>query len=189
MRAHLAVGSAVRYGTSEREYETERDASTSCEVVVATGRPASEVHSRTGYPLSISIVRISRPDRGHERMLSALALTRLSARRALARLAYPARRSTMVDDHVEIVTFSLPEAVRALFPATTPTRADATRSWHLAPGTPLAVGHARLTLTFPSSFPPTFSSTCTASPPPRRTRAIARTVGTSRSGFARCASG
>ena len=44
-------------------------------------------------------------------------------------------------------------------------RADATRSWHLAPGTPLAVGHARLTLTFPSSFPPTFSSTCTASPP------------------------
>lgn len=122
-------------------------------------------------------------------MMSALALTRLSARKALARLAYPARRSTMVDDHVEIVTFSLPEAVRALFPATTPTRADATRSWHLAPGTPLAVGHARLTLTFPSSFPPTFSSTCTASPPPRRTRAIARTVGTSRSGFARCASG
>ena len=49
MRAHLAVGSAVRHGTSEREYETERDASTSCEVVVGTGRPASEVHSRTGY--------------------------------------------------------------------------------------------------------------------------------------------
>ena len=88
--------------------------------------------------------------------MSALALTRLSARKALARLAYPARRSTMVDDHVEIVTFSLPEAVRDLFPATTPTRADATRSWHLAPGTPLAVGHARLTLTFPSSFPPRF---------------------------------
>ena len=30
----------------------------------------------------------------------------------------------MVDDHVEIVTFSLPEAVRALSPVTTPTRAD-----------------------------------------------------------------
>ena len=57
MRAHLAVGSAVRHGTSEREYETERDASTSCELVVATGRPASEVHSRIGYPLSISDVR------------------------------------------------------------------------------------------------------------------------------------
>lgn len=67
--------------------------------------------------------------------MSALSLTRLSASRALARLVDSARRSTMVDDHVEIVTFSLPEAVRALSPVTTPTRADGRDhgTWHPAP--------------------------------------------------------
>ena len=108
------------------------------------------------------------------------------------------------DDHVEIVTFTIEEAVRRRAPREAPRASVALGSASVSEYIVVVVAFSqknrstddlapspsssRLITRLPVSHPPLRRSTSTRFPPRRRTRVTERTAGTSRSGSERCAS-